>query len=162
MNSSALALVLMFLAATAPPEPLRFRDFFEPGPRELRLSARLRSLEGRRVRMVGFMADAELAPRGGFYLCPFPVAATEAGGGTADLPPETVFVVVRAARGAELAHRSGPLEVTGLLELGGSGWPIRIELETQPDHGVGAGPGEPAPPQPQPRPRPKALPRSSR
>src|SRR5262249_42903204 len=116
-------LVLFLLAADpkAPPapEPLSFREFFEPSPRALRPSARLASLDGTRVRLVGFMAEMELPPKGGFFLCSTPVVATEAGGGTADLPPDAVFVVVRSAAGKELALVRGPLEVVGVLELGG-------------------------------------------
>jgi hypothetical protein len=103
---------------TSPPEPLSFREFFEPSPHALQPSARLLSLKGKRVRMVGYMARTEVPPKGGFYLCSSPVVATEAGGGTADLPPDAVLVVLRSAQGKELAHIPRLLEVTGLLELG--------------------------------------------
>jgi hypothetical protein len=46
------------------------------------------------------------------------VLASEGGGGTGDLPPDAVWVVVRSARGKQLAHIRRPLEVTGVLELG--------------------------------------------
>lgn len=101
-----------------PPEPLSFREFFEMSPQGLEPSARLRSLVGKRVRLVGYMAQMEWPPKGGFYLCASPTLATEAGGGTADLPPDAVLVVVRSAMGKELAHIQRPLEVTGVLELG--------------------------------------------
>jgi len=102
----------------AAPQPLSFREIFDPSAPGLEPSARLRSLVGRRVRLTGYMARMESPPKGGFYLCASPVLATEAGGGTADLPPDAVFVVVRSAAGKELAHIERPLEVTGLLELG--------------------------------------------
>ncbi len=81
------------------------------------------------------MAQMESPPKGGFYLCPSPVLVTEAGGGTADLPPDAVLVVVRSAKGKELAHIQRVLEVTGVLELGpqvdedGRVSKIRIVLE---------------------------------
>ena len=102
----------------APPVPLSFREFFEPAPQGLAPSARLQRLVGKRVRLIGYMAQMEAPPKGGFYLCSSPVLATEAGGGTADLPPDAVLVVVRSAKGKEVAYIPRPLEVTGVLELG--------------------------------------------
>jgi hypothetical protein len=100
------------------PIPLAFGEVLEPTPAGVRPSARLRELAGRRVQMVGFMAQMEIAPRGAFYLCAHPVFAAEGGGGTADLPPNTVRVVVRSASGQEFPFIPGPLETTGTLEVG--------------------------------------------
>lgn len=113
-----LVLLLVATASPAPAAPLSFNEFFESSPTALEPSARLRSLVGKRVRLVGHMARMEAPPKGGFFLCAVPVFATEAGGGTADLPPDAVFVVVRSAAGKELAHIARPVEVTGVLELG--------------------------------------------
>jgi len=98
--------------------PLLFREFFEPAAGELKPSAKLLTLNGKRVRLVGFMAQMENPPRGAFYLCPRPVFCDEAGGGTADLPAEAVRVIVRSAKGKEIALLSRALEVTGILEVG--------------------------------------------
>ena len=118
----SIVVALVVLGARAPeslpPAPLEFREFFEPSAHALVPSARLRSLVGRRVRLVGHMARMEAPPRGGFFLCASPVLATEAGGGTADLPPDAVLVLVRSAKDKEIAHIAQPLEVTGRLELG--------------------------------------------
>jgi len=154
MNPFGFALALTLLGAPSAPTDLAFRDFFEPTPRELRPSARLLSLDGQRVRIVGYMARTEEPPTGGFYLCPSPVLVTESGAGTADLPPQTVFVVVRSARGRALEHRPGPLVVTGVLELGGAPddadrvFPIRIHFDPPTSTDGAAGPGEPATAQP--------------
>lgn len=114
-----LLLLLLAVPESAPaPSPLSFAAILEPGPGGVRLSARLRELAGRRVRMVGFMPRMEIPPRGGFYLCPRPLIADEGGGGTADLPPNAVRVIVRSAAGQEYAFLAGPLEVTGILEVG--------------------------------------------
>lgn len=98
--------------------PLQFREFFELAADELKPSAKLLSLDGKRVRIVGFMAQMELPPSGAFYLVPRPVYATEAGAGTADLPPDAVLVVARSARDREIEFVARPLEVTGVLKLG--------------------------------------------
>jgi hypothetical protein len=152
MGVSGLLIVLLLLGPQQPATDLAFREFFEPTPKELRPSARLASLEGRRVRLVGFMVRSEEPPKGGFFLCPFPLVATEAGGGTADLPPETVYVVVPSAAGRAVPHVARPVVVEGVLELGsragedGQVSSIRVVLERPfPDQ---AGPGRPAIPQP--------------
>ena len=121
MTLAAVVAVLLVApggAREALPVPLSFREFFDPSPQGLEPSARLRSVAGKRVRLIGYMARMESPPKGGFYLCASPVLATEAGGGTADLPPDAVLVVVRSAKGKELAHIQRLLEVTGVLELG--------------------------------------------
>jgi hypothetical protein len=97
---------------------LAFGEFFAPSSTELKPSDRLLALAGQRVKLVGFMAKMEIAPKGAFYLTPRPVSCDEEGGGTADLPPEAVYIVVRSSAGKEIAHTPRALEVTGLLEVG--------------------------------------------
>jgi len=101
-----------------PVAPLEFIEFFAPSNAELKLSPKLLALNGKRVRLVGFMAQMEDAPLGAFYLCPRPVFCDESGGGTADLPAESVRVVVRSAKGKAIPFTPRALEVTGLLEVG--------------------------------------------
>lgn len=98
--------------------PLEFREFFEPASAQLKPSAKLVGLSGKRVRISGFMVKMEEPPKGAFYLAPRFVFCDEAGGGTADLPPETVRVIVRSAAGAEVPFVPGPLEVSGILDVG--------------------------------------------
>ncbi|MET0594055.1 MAG: hypothetical protein ABW133_15250 [Polyangiaceae bacterium] len=97
---------------------LAFRDLVEPTPRALKPTARARDLAGQRVRMTGFMAEMELAPKGAFYLTPIPIRCDEAGGGTADLPPTSVLVVVPTEKGRKIDHVAGELEATGTWEVG--------------------------------------------
>jgi hypothetical protein len=97
---------------------LAFGDFFEISSSELKPSEQLRARSGQRVKLVGFMAKMEVAPKGAFYLTPRPVSCDEEGGGTADLPPDAVYVVVRSSAGQEIPHTPRALEVTGLLEVG--------------------------------------------
>jgi hypothetical protein len=126
------------VAELPPAEQLDMRDLVAPGP-VLGLSDRAKSLDGERVRMVGFMAHMEDPPAGGFYLVPLPVLADEAGGGTADLPPQSVLVVSRAAAGQRIPFIEGRLEVTGTLELGsrteqdGRVTHIRLHLDGPPN-----------------------------
>src|SRR5262245_46365756 len=84
-------------AAREGAQTIEFRELFEAGGRELKPSAKLLSLDGTRVRLVGFMAHLEEAPEGAFYLCARPVYGDESGGGTAELPVESVRVIVRSA-----------------------------------------------------------------
>lgn len=97
---------------------LAFKEFFEVSSRALKPSAKLLSLNGKRVRIVGFMAQMELPPTGAFYLCPRPIVCDEAGGGTADLPPDNVLVVVPSMHGKVLDFTPRLLEATGVLEVG--------------------------------------------
>jgi len=64
------------------------------------------------------MAHLEKAPEGAFYLCSRPVYGDESGGGTADLPVETVRVIARSARGKKIPFIGCAIEVTGILEVG--------------------------------------------
>jgi hypothetical protein len=149
------------LSSPIPATTITFREFFEPSPRELKPSRKLLSLDGKRIRIVGYMArlahqqdhhaehrapstasgastehgsSPELLPDG-FYLCPRPTDVAEGGGGTGDLPPNAVRVVVPHLKGRMLSFTTRPIEVVGRLELGPKGeangqvWSIRVYAE---------------------------------
>ena len=97
---------------------IEFREFFEANTSELKPSAKLLGLNGRRARLVGFMAQMERPLQGAFYLCPRPVYSDESGGGTAELPIGSVRVIVRTAKGKSIPFVSRPIEVVGILEVG--------------------------------------------
>jgi hypothetical protein len=97
---------------------IEFREFFEADPDKLKPSAKLLGLNGRRARLVGFMAQMEQPPSGAFYLCPRPVYADESGGGDADLPVGSVRVIVRSAKDKKIPFIAHTIEVTGILEVG--------------------------------------------
>lgn len=103
--------------ARVPATPLKASELFDPGA-TLEVSAKARALDGKRVRIVGFMAQMELPPKGGFFLSPRPVHCDEAGGGTADLPPESVMVIANSARNREVPFMEGALEMTGVFDVG--------------------------------------------
>jgi hypothetical protein len=117
MNLVPLVLALA-TATSGTAASMRWNDLFETTSGRVALSARLRSLEGKSVRIIGYMAQLEDAPRGAFYLASRPVSGDESGGGTADLPPDAIRVTVRSMAGSEVGHVAGPIEVTGVLHLG--------------------------------------------
>lgn len=101
---------------------LKFRDFFvmPVGPRGLEMNPKLLALDGRRVRIVGYMAQQEEPHPGFFILAPVPVNVAEASDGMADdLPPATLVVHLPAAQAHTVAkHQPGLLAVTGTLSVG--------------------------------------------
>lgn len=96
---------------------LEFSDFFIADRRSPELSPTLTSAEGKRVRMVGFMAHMEQPPSGAFYLTSLPVSCDEMGAGTGDLPVNAVRVNI-VPPPKEVPFVPGLIEVTGILELG--------------------------------------------
>jgi hypothetical protein len=96
---------------------IEFRDLVAPGA-GLAPSSKARALQGKRVRLVGFMAQMEEPPRGAFYLASHPVRCDEGGAGTGDLPPDAVRVVVRNAAREEVPFYPGRIEVSGVLAIG--------------------------------------------
>lgn len=125
-ESAAAPPSLVVGAALAPPPAgvaeLRFADFFRRpiGPRGLEASERLLALDGRRVRIVGYMAAAALPMAGRLILAPHPVELGDEDEHLADdLPPQAVFVHLSGpAAGRILPHYEGLLALTGVLELG--------------------------------------------
>lgn len=123
--SKLLPLLLLPLLAASPAgavEPgqaveISFADLLSPGPR-LVPSPRLAALVGHRIRLVGFMAELEEPSRGAFYLTARPVRCDEGGGGTGDLPPDAVLVMVRSASDQEIPFYPGAIEVAGVLAIG--------------------------------------------
>ena len=90
------------------------------GPRGLEMTTKLLALDGRRVRIVGYMAQQE-DPRPGFFmLAPVPVNVAETSSGMADdLPRATLFVHLPPSQANNIAsHQSGLLVLTGTLSVG--------------------------------------------
>lgn len=114
---------------------LAFREFLAPSTTELKPSDKLRSLHGKRVRIVGFMAEMEHQPAGYFYLCSRPVLCDESGGGIGELPIDAVRVVVRSSQGKPVKFVAPPIEIVGILELGGQSeleqdsWAVRLLVD---------------------------------
>jgi hypothetical protein len=96
---------------------LSFGELFEQEG-DLRPSQRVQQLAGKRVRVEGFMARMEQPPKGAFWLCRKPLEIDEGGGGTGDLPVESILVVLTPQGEQEAPPLRGPLLVEGRLEVG--------------------------------------------
>jgi hypothetical protein len=140
-----LALLTSWPAAAVDPGQavqITFSDLLAPGPR-LAPSPKLVALAGRRVRLVGFMAELEDPPQGAFYLTARPVRCDEGGGGTGDLPPDAIRIIVRSASDQEIPFYPGAIEVSGVLDLGSaaddagrpSSFRITLDRPTTPNGG---------------------------
>ena len=124
-------------------EELKFRDFFvmPMGPRGLEMSPKLHALNGRRVRILGYMAQQEESHPGYFMLTPVPVNATESSDSiTNDPTPATLFVRLPPEQANRVAsYHTGLLVLTGTLSVGnqeeGDGRPsmVRLQLDAPSD-----------------------------
>lgn len=124
-------------------EELQFSDFFvKPvGPRGLVYTEKVRRLDGRRVRILGFMVRRDEAPPGTLLLASHPVQLHDHEYGLADdLPPATLTVILPGETEA-LPHTPGLLLLTGRLELGSREEPdgrvstARLFLDSRPPGG---------------------------
>ena len=113
-------------AAALPPLPaavseLKFSDFFvQPaGPRGLTLTEKLRSLDGKRVRLLGYMVQEEKPTPGMFILSPYPAQIHDHDNALADaLPPSVVHVSIPTDRGHPVPFSPRLLLLTGKLSVG--------------------------------------------
>ena len=88
------------------------------GPRGLEPSQKLLQLDGRRVRIVGYMVDQE--EMRSFILAPLPLKLGDEDESLADdLPPGVVFVHLAAEDDPAFHHIPGLLDLTGILSVGG-------------------------------------------
>jgi hypothetical protein len=111
-----LAVALPLRAPPAGVRDLKFGEMFAApvGPRGLEPSATLRELDGKRVRLIGYVVSGAAATADGFLLSPLPVVADDEDEALADdIPPSAVLVRVSG-----LAHALPP--VRGLVRLSGT------------------------------------------
>lgn len=119
---------------------LEWKDLFRPpGRRGLEYTDRARSLDGKKVRVLGYMVHRDKPVPGTLLLTPYPMSLPEQEYGQADeLPPTTVLVSVRDRAGEAVPYTPGPLLLTGTLRLGNREEPdgrlfaVRLELDPQP------------------------------
>jgi len=120
---------------------LRFSEMFQHpiGPKGLSPSARLLALDGRNVRLVGYMASAELPMAGRLILSPLPIAMGDEDEPLADdLPAQAIFVHLSgpAAQHA-LPNYNGLIQLQGRLSVGARDEPnghlssVRLMLDEQ-------------------------------
>jgi hypothetical protein len=114
-----------------------FDDLAPVGPRGDAPSAKLAAAAGHPVRMIGFMARMEIPPAGGgFYLTRRQVDCDEAGGGSADLPPDAVRVVGPVAAAAASSGSPAPAAPPAAADQVHAYVPGRIEVEGTLDLGA--------------------------
>jgi hypothetical protein len=100
---------------------LRFSEFFRSpiGPRGLEFTDKLRSLEGRRIRILGYMVRQTKPGERCFLLSPVPLTLNEIEYGHADdLPATALHVFATDDAPAHPPYTPGLLLLTGKLSLG--------------------------------------------
>lgn len=127
---------------------LKFSELYKlpVGPRGLELTEKVRSLAGKRVRVLGFMVRQAKSSPGLVMLAPYELITNENEYGLSeDLPPGIIFVEVSRYEDLSVPYTPGPLLLTGTLDVGRRGEAdgrvseIRLRL----DEPVRATPGAP-------------------
>lgn len=121
---------------------LKFRDMFKlpVGSKGLEPSAKLLALDGKRVRMVGYMVQQSPLPKGGFLFSAVPAMAGDEDESLADdLPPTTLRVELDKSRDLSVPILPGLLQFTGTLHIGmrvdpatGRSTPAQLVLDEAP------------------------------
>jgi hypothetical protein len=112
-------------AGQLPPAPegvtdLKFSELYltPVGPRGLELTEKAAALDGKRVRVLGYMVRQSSPAAGIIILAPFKLTTNESEYGLCDdLPPAVVFVDVPKYRDLAVPFTPGPLLLTGRLEF---------------------------------------------
>ncbi len=108
----------------APPKgvaELKFRDVFKlpVGAKGLEPTDALRKLDGKRVRIVGYMVQRETPLRAGFLLSPLPVTAGDEDESLADdIPPSALLVSLTKGHDVVVPNLPGLIKVSGILHVG--------------------------------------------
>ncbi len=101
---------------------LKFREMFKMpiGPKGLEPTDKLLSLDGKRVRLVGYMAGQEESAKGVIILTPMPVSLGDEDESLSDdLPGNAVFVHLTSRYADKpVPNMQGLLQLTGTLQLG--------------------------------------------
>lgn len=103
-------------------EELRFDEFYKMpvGPRGLEPTEKLLSLNGKRVRILGYMANMQLRGNRQMLLAPVPLKAQPLEYGQADdIPATHVLVRVPGSAAQAVPYTPGLLLLTGKLTVGG-------------------------------------------
>jgi hypothetical protein len=120
---------------------LKFSEFFVSpvGARGLELTDKLKGLEGRRVRILGYMVRQDNAAPGSFILTLVPAQLHDHDSALADdLPPSAVRVLVPDRRSEHIPYTPQLLLLTGTLNIGnreeadGRISIVRLTLDPQP------------------------------
>jgi hypothetical protein len=127
-------------------EDLKFQDVFKlpVGPKGLEPTPRLLELDGKRVRIVGYMVQQESPAIDSFLLSPLPVLLGDEDESLADdLPPSAIRVVLPTAHGVVVPGLPGLLQLTGTLHVGmrtdaatGRATPAQLVLDAKPERAL--------------------------
>jgi len=132
----------------APPagvSELKFRDIYKlpAGPKGFEPTDKLKSLDGKRVRIVGYMVHQEHAPAGEFLLSPLPVMLGDEDESFADdLPASAILVELPKARTLAIPALPGLLQLSGTLRVGmradasGRATAARLVLDAAPERAL--------------------------
>jgi hypothetical protein len=122
---------------------LKFREFYKLpiGPKGLEPTQKLLDLNGKAVRIRGYMAQQEVPTPGFFILSPLPVQMGDEDEKLVDdLPPAVVFVHLAGQPERSLPAVPGIVQATGVLSLGAQDEPdghvshVRLTVDaTRPD-----------------------------
>ena len=125
---------------------LKFRDVFKlpVGPKGLEPTDKLLALDGKRVRIVGYMVRQEPAAKGAFLLSPLPVMLGDEDEALADdLPATTLRVELDKSLDLAIPVLPGLLQVTGTLHVGmradpasGRSTPAQLVLDAAPQRAI--------------------------
>ncbi|ADI29151.1 hypothetical protein [Methylotenera versatilis] len=99
---------------------IKFRDFFKMpiGKRGLELNDKFMSLDGKRVRILGYMAKVETPTSGMFVLASLPVELGDEDDSLSDdLPANSIFVHTDP-KPFVVPHITGLISLTGTLSIG--------------------------------------------
>ncbi|MBO9663444.1 hypothetical protein [Dokdonella sp.] len=143
---ASLAVTKPLGAAPAGVTDLKFRELFKlpVGPQGLEPTEKLAGLDGKRVRIVGYMVQQEPPIAGGFMLSPLPVAAGDADDSYADdIPASAIFVTLPKGADTIVPPLAGLIQLTGTLHVGardmaGAGRvaPAVLELDRAPERSL--------------------------
>ncbi len=100
---------------------LKFNEIFQRpvGPLGLEYTERAKSLDGKKVRILGFMVKQGIKMNGKLLFAPYPMITHESEYGLAeDLPPSTIVVDVPTHPDLAVPYTPGLLLLTGTLSLG--------------------------------------------
>ena len=101
-------------------EELKFADFFQPiGRMGMEYTEKMKSLEGKKVRILGFMVQLEVRAPGLFLFSPFAIELNDAEEGMSDyLHPATLHVIMPVNKDQPVSYTHGPMLLTGTLSVG--------------------------------------------
>ncbi|GAA0708139.1 hypothetical protein [Dokdonella soli] len=143
------AILAVSMQLGAPPAgvvDLKFQDLFKlpVGPKGLETTDKLRNLDGKRVRIVGYMVRQEAPSAGSFMLSPLPVSAGDEDESLADdIPASAVFVSLPNGKDVIVPALPGLVRIVGTLHLGAIEVPgidrlaaVRIALDAAPERAL--------------------------